>query len=340
MRGRQFVDRVWQWLNEERRLFEILVALLIIELIVYLLPQAPVSPSDGPALFRWLAELRPSLGPWVKPLSTLRLLSIHSSFWMRGLLTLLGLAIAVRVGTLREMWSSLPPQRRWLHGSICAAGLLVIAGWGTQMLWGWKESEVIAWPQQEISISARGISLPPQTGRFHLWSGKYGLYLIPKGESIGLEIQAVDEQGQTLPLEVSTRSEPQGKLLIAFTAQTSDAYFALSKAGYIFRVSQQEGATVPQIRVQAYRFASGELLTETVLDDDGALFVDGLHLQIDIATLPRFEAVYNPGALPEALGVLLLAVGAVVHKALPGRIRQSDVESLEEAATLPEASLS
>ncbi len=304
MRAQQMLNKVWEWLGEDRRLLEILLALFILQTLVVLLPQSPVA---GPAYSRWLAEQRITLKDWANPLSTLGFLTLRTSAWMRMLLVLLALSVAAQAGDLVERWGTLSHFHRWLRMGVCIGGVLVIVGWGMQVLWGWKRADVIVWPGEPVTIADMGLTLPPRKSATALFTERYGLYLIPKGNSVGLIVRAVDQQGQILPLSPSARDEPQTELRIVLTDETPEAYFALPQVGFVFRVSRLRGNGMP-VQAQVYRIADGELLAETAFQGDGILAANDVRLQLDRYALPRFEAVYNPGALLEAMGLLALLI--------------------------------
>lgn len=332
MRARQILNQVWQWLGADKRLVETLIALLIIQAIVLFLPQAPVSISTSPVYARWLAGLRPTLKTWTTPLATVGLLAVRTSLWTRALLAWLALIVAARFDDLLEHWKENTPARRWLQVLACVAGVLIIGGWGMQTVWGWKQSDVIAWPATPITIPERGLTVPARDAfspnRFiPLPTGQYGLYFVPKESSVGLVVRALDEQGQVLPLSPSAREEPQDALHLALTVEAPEAYFALPQVGYVFRISRLREADGP-IQVQVYRSADGELLVETTLQDDGVLFAADVRLELQRDALPRYEAVYNPGAPLEGLGMLMLLVSVFGH----GRFRRKTVVQPVEKA--------
>lgn len=319
---------MWHWLGEDKRLLEILIALLVFQALVLAIPQAPVPRSDGPGYSRWIAELRPTFGGWTAPLSALGLLTLRTSLWTRGLLAGLVIVVTVRSAALVELWRDLASPRKWFHGLLCLGALLIVIGWGLQTVWGWKQAEVIAWPDTGISIPERGLTLSPQSGRLRLWTGHFGLYFVPKGTSTGLEVRAFDTQGHGLALLASTRSEPQPQLRIVLTAETPEAYFALPDVGFVFRVSQiQNDGT--KIQAQVYKSASGELLAATVLQGDGSLFANDIRLKLERYILPRFEAVYNPGAAFEALGMLLFITVVIGQRSFSRSIVPQDGEGAQ-----------
>jgi hypothetical protein len=339
MRARQILNQVWQWLSADRRLVEALIALLVIQAIVLFLPQAPVAIPTSPVYARWLAGLRPTLKTWTTPLAAAGLLAVRTSLWMRALFAWLALIVAARFDDLLEHWKETAWSRRWIQALACVAGVLIIAGWGMQTVWGWKQSDVIAWPATPITIPERGLTLPARDdvsyNRFiRLRSGQYGLYFVPKENSVGLVVRASDQKGQVLPLSPSARDEPQEELRLALTVETPESYFALPQVGYVFRISRLREAAAP-IQVQVYRSADGELLVETTLQGDGVLFADDVRLELQRDALPSFEAVYNPGAPLEGVGMLVLLVAVLGHYRLR---RKTATQLVEEAPDAEEMS--
>ncbi len=331
------IGRVWAWLSEDRRFLEIFAALVIIQLLILLLPQAPVSPANHLIYTRWLAEQRLTLGRWTDFLSTLQLLSLRSSLWMRGALALLALVLAAHVDAFTKAWPDVTLGVRARRFLPVAGGVLILLGWGMHTLWGWTESDLTAWPASSLEIPSQEITLSPPH-HFALWHGVYGLYLIPEGRSLGVEVEASAEDGAPLELLPSRREEPRQQLSLVLTATAPDAYFALPEAEYVFRLSYLVDATA--LQVQAYRSASGELLTEAILDDDGALAIDkgndkgdAVQLSFRIFNIPQFDAVYNPGAPFEAVGLGLLGIGSLLQQLRPALARAI---SSEESASSPQ----
>jgi hypothetical protein len=335
MRVQQILNQVWRWLSADRRLVEAFIALLVIQAIVLFLPQAPAPISTSPVYARWLAGLRPTLKTWTTPLATVGLLTVRTSLWMRVLLAWLALIVSARFDALLEHWREWPRSRRWLQVLACVAGVFIIGGWGMQTLWGWKQSDVIAWPATLIAIPERGLTLPARDdvsqNRFiPLRTGQYGLYFVPKGSSVGLVVQASDAQGDVLPLSPSAHDEPQDELRLALTVETPEAYFALPQVGYVFRLNRLPETDGP-IQVQVYRSADGELLVETTLQDEElpgnyVLFAGDVRLDLQRYALPRFEAVFNPGAPFEVVGTLALFIAIFGHYRLSHAISAQPVE--------------
>ena len=308
---------VWAWLSEDRRLLEIFAALVIIQLLILLLPQAPVPPANNLIYTRWLGEQRLSLGRWTDLLATLQLLSLRTSLWMRGALALLALVLTAHLDAFVKAWPDVSPRVRARRFLPITGGILLLLGWGMHTLWGWTEPNLTAWPESPLEIPHQEITLSPPH-RFALWHGVYGLYLIPEGHGLGVEVEASEADGTSLPLLPSRREEPQHQLSLVLTTAAPDAYFALPEAEYVFRLSYLVES--PSLQVQAYRSASGELLTEAILGDDGTLSINnGNEVQLSFRTfdIPQFDAVYNPGAPFEAIGLGLLGIGSLLQQLRP-----------------------
>jgi hypothetical protein len=194
---------------------------------------------------------------------------------------------------------------------ILVGGLLVLGGWGGQLLWGWREPSVIAWPGAEISLPQRDLVTRQPSGPLGVWSGGYGVYVLPRGERTGLEVEAQRSEGAPLLLLPSVDESPQSQLRLAFTVEQPERFFAIQEAGLIVRLNQIDDA----IQAQVYRSASGELLTDAQLTDaetTTVLPINGTEIHLTPVLLPVYDVVYNPGAAVEALGLLLLVVAAAV----------------------------
>lgn len=332
------LGRIWAWLSEDRRFLEIFTALAILQLLILLLPQAPVSPADDLIYTRWLAEQRLSLGRWTDLLATLQLLSLRSSLWMRGALALLALVSAAHGDALGKAWAEMASRVRVRRFLPLASGVLFLLGWGMHTLWGWTEPNLTAWSASPLEIPQREITLSPPHNAFALWHGVYGLYLIPEGRGMGVEV-AAEAEGAPLELLPSHREDPQQQLSLVLTTAAPDAYFALPEAEYVFRLSYLVES--PALQVQAYRSASGELLTEAILGDNGTLSIDDkedeVQLRFRIFDIPQFDAVYNPGAPFEVVGLGLLGIGSLLQQLRPLPTRENTSEESEPSPEENEA---
>ncbi len=321
MRGRQLADRVWVWLKADRRVEEVLAAWGVLFLLTLAVPQFPASAGDALAFSRWLAEMRPSLGKGGRLLASLGLLSLRGSLWMRALMAFLAAVVVVRWVALVEAWAALPLHRRRVYVLTGLGGLCLLLGWELYARLGWIVPDLVAWPDQPLSVPGYPALEPPPGNRPLLWSGHYGLFLLPQGDAVGLEVWATDVQGEPLPL--ATRAGDQERLRIAFSPAQTEAFFALPKVGYGFRVSYDE----EQVRLQAYRLATGAFLAEITVTREDALIMEGAVLHVGQRTLRRWAAVYNPGAPWTAGGILLLALG-VAETRLRNRVGAGGEEAV------------
>jgi len=310
MRIKHGINRLWTGLGHQIPATLAVVFLLSIQIAAFALPQIPVPPSESTAFSRWLAELQPSLGNQTRLLASLGLLTLRGSWLMRLGLALLTLVVAANFDALRESWEK-PLRSRPQIGRllICIGGILIIGGWGGQMLWGWRDPEVIAWPESDIVLRERDVAIAQPRGPLSIWTGQVGLYTLTRGQRIGLEMQVTGAGKTQLGLLPSVNEAPQDSLRIAFTTGDPEAFFAVPEAGLIFRLNQLPDA----IQIQAYRSASGDLLVEHQLQADDSvstLDIDGVTATIVQTLLPRYEVVYNPGAVLEAVGLGLFAGGS------------------------------
>ena len=309
MQAQQILTRVWEWLSEDKRLGQLILVMLIPHLLMLVLPQSPVAINDTAAFSRWLAELRPTLGSSTKFLATMGLLSIRTSVWFRSLLVYLALVIVVRLLNLSAHWATLTRTRRYQLSLLCLSGLLFIGGWSTHTLWGWAEADIIGWPDHDIVIADHDVVVA-QSRKLPLFTSTFGLYLLPQGKIQALTVQSKDAQNVPLMLSRAVHSTPQPVLRFAFTNRNPEAYFTVLGTDLIFRVVPLPEAVQTALQFQVYRSASGELLNDIILDETRNILVANIHLTLKYATLPRFKAVYNPGAPLQILGGSLFIVSS------------------------------
>lgn len=312
MRWQQAVERTWQGLNSNALLLGMLIALLGVFSLTFLLPQAPVPASDAAAFTRWLVETRPLLGDWEKPLTVLGLLSLRHSLWIQVPLALLALSLAVRWVALAEGWRGLAGRQRGARLLVGIGGVVLLLGWGAQTRWGWVEPHVIAWQDEAVTVPDWGVTLPATAGSRTWLTDRYGIYLLPEWPAIGATVQVLDQQDQVLPLMPSTRSAPQEQLRFALTPQTPEAYFAVPAAGLVFRL-ELSAAAAGELTVQGFRSATGQAVKTVVLQGDETVPLDGVRLLVTFLPLRHLRVIYNPGAVPQAVGLLLLALGTFLQ---------------------------
>ena len=310
----------------------VFIALILMLLLSWLIPQSPVPPTDHVMFSRWLAETRTTLGDAADVFETLGLFNLRSSLWMRLLLVWLSLIGTVRMTTLAERWSQLTHLQRGVQSVIVGGAVAILIGWMLQTGFSWSETNLIAWTDQ-VTIPNRELTLAAPDGPI-AWcvDQTYGLFLVAQGKyAQGVEVRAEDNLGQPLPLHTSSHSAPNDSLNIALAQERPDVYFALPEAELGFRISLQ--SETEAIYVQVYRFASGALITDTVFQDAGDIAVADVHVYLERIPYTRFALVYNPGAPLIGLGLLLLGAGSVTLLVLgkggidrPSTVVENDVE--------------
>ena len=300
MRVRRVIERVWNWLGEDQRVVEILVVLLLSQLITMLLPQSPVPVTESPVFTQWVAQLRPTLGSWVHPLTFIGLLTVRSSLLFRSMLAFLGLMVAVRIDTLRVFWHTTQNTKRYVTLLFCIGSFMI--------MWGWAVPEIINWPNTPVVITEPALSLSPKIPQSLMWTEKYGLYLLRTGWSVGLEITATDKEGQSLSMLRSSKDDLHDNLQVVLTGAPPEAFFLISETQLVYRLHQLEDKHNAPIFAQVYRSASGDLLAEVPLIHDEDLVVETTRVSITRMQLPRYRVVYNPGAPVEITGMVLLLV--------------------------------
>jgi hypothetical protein len=312
MQARRIANQIWIGLTSPGTTLLILLVLFVIQVTSLVLPQIPISASQGTAYARWLAELRPRLGTWTGTLASLGLLTVRSSPIMRAMLAILGLLIAAHLDGLREARQRGAPRPvRTGFMLLALGGLLIIGGWGAQMLWGWQESSAIVWPGNHIELPHHHLTLEQPKGILGLWRGRPGIYVLGRGNHTGLEVRASRGAAPILLLP-SVDQEPLEVLRLTLAAQEPEAFFATEEAALIFRVIRSQG----EVQIQVYRSLSGEIVAEATLNEsEGArvLTVDDAEITFASVKLPYYEVIYNPGAIFEAIGMASLAAGTVVR---------------------------
>jgi hypothetical protein len=324
----QVLARGWTWLTRSWFLGGVGGALAFFMLLSLILPQAPVSPQATAEFSRWLAEIRPSLGGATDILAALGLLTVRFSWWQRTLLAVLAISLAARAADLYRTWENLQRSARLTQLLLCLGCALLLVGWGLNVRSGWVETDVVAWPETEVSFPTHPHAFEAPVGLPRLARRGYGLYLIRQGKALGLNVRA-EENGTAVALLTSTRGDPQAALRLIIDEQAPDAFFALKEPGFIFRVTLLDLPPTPQVQIQVYKSGGQALLTETTLAGSGTIFTEDLQIHLAFTSLPRLRVVYNPGAPLTALGWVGL-LGAGIMRAYHSPSRTTTDEDMEE----------
>jgi hypothetical protein len=241
-------------------------------------------------------------------------------------LAYLGLIVAVRVDALRENWHTTAKTMRYGMLLFCVGGMLIIAGWVSQMLWGWAVPDIIKWPDNPITIPEYSITLELKAARRVMLTKKYGLYLTRTGWVVGLDITANDEQGQPLSLLSSSRDKLRRTLQVILTGTPPEAFFLISESELVFRIHQLDNNFNAPIFAQVFRSASGELLAEVPLVQEEDLVVENTLVAIKHFQLPQYRATYNPGAPIESAGIIML----LLYVFIPTKINIHNQQNIYE----------
>jgi len=307
------LTQVWDWLSEDKRLGQLIRVILISYLLMLIFPQSLVAPHNAAPFSRWLAELQSTLGPSTKWLEALGLLSIRTSLWFRALLVFLVMVTLVRSINLLTQWGAMTKaRRRWLS-LICLSSLMFISGWSLHTLWGWAEADIIVWPQRAIILPEHDIVLPQTQVSFPLITSKFGLYLLPQGSNQALTVKVPDSHISSFMLSQAVHSIPTAVLNFAFTPRNPEAYFMIVDTDLIFRVIQAPEYARGALHLQVYRSASGEVLDALTFDAAYTFSMKDVQLNLEPAVLPRFKAIYNPGAFLQLVGGGLFMFSTWAH---------------------------
>ncbi len=312
MRGRQFMEWLWGRLNGSAFLKLSLVLVGLISLVSLWLPQAPVPFNETAAFSRWVASIHTRLDPYTEQLAAWGLLSLKTTLWLRLPLALLGLIVAARAAMLYERWRDLAHFTRTRQALLVLGLLGILSGWVIQLRWGWSETGIHAWPGEEVILPRSSYVLPPVGDGPHTpWHG-FGLFVFRDEPALGLDIQARNEDGEIVPLLLSSQSAAQEKIRLILSHQLPDGYFGIPEADLVFRVTLQQTLPTTEFQTQIYRSSSGALITETTLRGGGVIFADKIQLQLDSLSVFQLRAVYNPGAPVTFAGWCLVAISAVL----------------------------
>jgi hypothetical protein len=135
----------------------------------------------------------------------------------------------------------------------------------------------------------------------------------------GMQTCADDGTGQPLTLQQSPHTEPAPQVTVALT---EDQYFAIPAAQLVVRLAPPPNHTTETQRpvlVQVYRSPPGRLVTETRIEEESKLSVDGVTLEFTSVPYARLAVIFNPGLWPTSVGLVILTVGLFGNIAWPMR---------------------
>ncbi len=125
----------------------------------------------------------------------------------------------------------------------------------------------------------------------------------------GVQVSAVDGDGESLQMLLTSNAEPSTELRLPLTG---DTYFAIPDAELVVRLTPRSEVPYARADVQIYSSPTGEIISERVTDKGGqATFEVGPGVTLTFLPAPyaRVLATHNPGRLPAGLGLIMLMVG-------------------------------
>lgn len=318
MRIQQRLNKLWSWLNEDRRAAEILALLVLLNGLCLIIPQSPYPFSDTVAQVRWLAQTSIQWQGPLRELAAVRLTHIRTTLWLRLPLAWLILVLAARADYLRTIWRTSPTPARLRRLLFITGGAFIISGWGLFLLLGWQVPVLTAWPDSPLAIPEHAIEMPTCAAWLCPWPGKAHLYLIRSGQTVGIEAQARDAEGNIVNLTPATKAETQPILQIALTDPGTETYFLVREGERIVRLNESvtpEGR--PAVALQAFDAQSGALLDELTLavDARATILADPVEIKVAVLSLSQYDAHYNPGALFESFGFLICIISLCLRDA-------------------------
>jgi hypothetical protein len=201
---------------------------------------------------------------------------------------------------------------RWPWADLLAllahgGGVLLLIGLLITHLWGWRIEGSIVQSDETFTL--------PNTKAWVSWdedtqdvSHSPGITVFVEEQVPGIQIQAADSAGQSLPLQQSPTTAPVPQLLLPLV---EDQAFAIPEAQLIVRLvpHSNHAAAHSYALVQLYRSPLGELVTESQVEEQTTLSVDGVIVEFSTVPHARLTAVFNPGLWPTGIGIVFLVVG-------------------------------
>ena len=365
---------IWQVATSDTALVILLLGIAISLATASLLPQVP---SNGPSAYaRWLSHTQARFGGATSTMQALGLFNITRSFGFRTMLALLAglflLRLTENVDQLvqgrklappKDNWQELPnvsltrirdgfprPRYRvlkepplfqidrWPWSAVFpalahAGGLLLIIGALFAHLWGWQVEDVILQGGESATFYGAKVALREDVQVTH----SPGIFVSVEERGPGVQVSAIDDDGNTLSLQQAAGSDSSTQLWLALSG---DQYFAIPEEQMIIRLAPRRKDTNSPVDVQFYRSPPGRLITEMSTEGDiTQLDVENVSLKLTSAPYARLTITSNPGRWPAILGLLALIIGLVGKNIWPKRrfwLRQGeDEEVIEGTGMLP-----
>ena len=199
-----------------------------------------------------------------------------------------------------------------------AGGLLLLVGLLLTHLWGWRVEGLIVQSSERITLpdTKEWVAVDDDARRV---THSPGIITFVEERGPGMRVSAADDTGQPLLLQQAAEADPVTQLTVALT---EDQHFAIPEAQLGIRLAQQPGHVVEAhspVLVQFYRSPPGRLATETVVEGDAELTVEGVTLDLRSIPYARLTTTFNPGLWPTCAGLVLLIAGLLGSTAWPAR---------------------
>jgi hypothetical protein len=226
----------------------------------------------------------------------------------------------------------------WADLSLLAAhsgALILLVGLLFSHLWGWQVDGLILQRGQRLSLPD-GNHWVALTEHGDGISHSPGVVTFVEKRGPGVHVQAIDDEGQALRLQLAAEAEPSLDLLIALT---EDRYFAVPEANLIARLRPRSDEPYTRMDVQVYRSPPGEIIAEAATEEGGEAELPIENVKLEIASAPYAQVTVsqNPGRWPAGLGLILLIGGLMGNLMWPGRrfwLRER-ADSIEAAGPFP-----
>jgi len=203
----------------------------------------------------------------------------------------------------RHPWSVLLPLVAQAAGLLLLVSLLV-----THQL-GWQTEGLILQKGERRSLPGNdnwATLTEDGSGVRH----SSGVVVFVEESGPGVEVSALNADGEPLELLVSPDADPSTRLSMPLTG---DTYFAIPRAELIGRMTAQSMEPYARADIQIYSSPTGEVIAERVTDKGGDGIFDVADVTLTLVSAPyaRVSATHNPGRLPAALCLIFLMIGII-----------------------------
>ncbi|MFQ6101223.1 MAG: hypothetical protein ACE5OS_08310 [Anaerolineae bacterium] len=196
--------------------------------------------------------------------------------------------------------------------------LLLLIGLLVTHLWGWRVEGLIVQSGERVTLlgTEKWVALDEDSrGARH----SPGIVTFVEERGPGVRASATDSTGHSLSLQQASEADRVTKLTVPLAG---DQYFAIPEAQLVIRLAPHPDHAVEahsSVLVQVYRSPPGWLITETVVEGDAELTVDGVRLKFSSVPYAQIAATFNPGLWPTGIGLVLMGTGLLGSVVWPAR---------------------